>query len=137
MSERAHKAHRILDVQLQLHRIEEWRMSELQRRLDGLEAEQRSLIGALNDDDALQGLFLDAMARRLRALAEETTRVGREREAQAARLADHAGRVASARRLCAGLDREVAQASEKVQLLDSIERHIGRATPASGKIVEG
>ena len=137
MNERAQKAHRILDVQRQMHRIEEWRMSDLRRRLDELEAEQRSVIGALNDDDALQGLFIDTMARRLRALAEEATRVGRERDAQAARLAEHAGRVACAERLCAGLDLEDARAAEKTQLLDSIDRHVGRATPASGKIVEG
>jgi len=137
MSERAQKAHRVLDVQRQLHRIEEWRMSDLQRRLDELEGEQQSLIRALNDDAALQGLFIDTMARRLRSLAEETTRVGRERDAQAARLAEHAARVACAERLCATLDWEAVRAGEKARLLDSIERHVGRATPASGKIVEG
>ena len=33
MSDRARKIHRILDVQQQLHRIEEWRLADLERTL--------------------------------------------------------------------------------------------------------
>ena len=80
MSAQARKIHRILAVQQQLYRIEEWKLADLERTLERLEVSQREVIGALNEDDALQGLFIDAMARRLRSLGEEASRVGQERD---------------------------------------------------------
>jgi hypothetical protein len=91
MSAQARKVHRILAVQQQLYRIEEWKLADLERTLERLEVSQREVIGALNEDDALQGLFLDAMARRLRSLGEEASRVGQQRE-QSARLLEHGAR---------------------------------------------
>ena len=69
MSAEARKIHRILAVQQQLYRIEEWKLADLERTLERLEASQQDLIRALNEDDALQGLFIDATARRLRSLS--------------------------------------------------------------------
>jgi hypothetical protein len=136
MDERALKAHRILDVQRQLHRIEEWKMSDLQRQLEELDASQQSLIRALNDDDALQGLFIDMTARRLHALSEQASDVGRAQQEQAQRLEDRAAQVISAERLCEGLDQEALLEDGKRQLRDILERVIGPDTPASRKIVE-
>ena len=136
MSAQARKIHRILAVQQQLYRIEEWKLADLERTLERLEVSQREMIGALNEDDALQGLFLDAMARRLRSLGEEASRIGQEREAQSARLLEHAARKACAERLAEAVDRQAAQATDKMQLLDVIERFVGPAAQASRKIVE-
>lgn len=112
-------------------------MADLQRRLAEVEASQRDLIAALNGDDALQGLFIDAMARRLRALTDEHARIDGERDVQAARIAEHAARVACAERLSATLGRQAARVEEAVQLADSLERYVGDGTPASGKIAGG
>ena len=136
MSAQARKIHRILDVQQQLYRIEEWKLADLERTLERLAASERGVIGALNEDDALQGLFIDAMARRLRSLAEEASRVGQEKEAQAARLLEHAARKICAERLAEAVDRQVVRATDKKLLLDTIERFTGAATQASRKIAE-
>jgi hypothetical protein len=134
MSAQARKIHRMLAVQQQLYRIEEWKLADLERTLEGLEISQREVIGALNEDDALQGLFLDAMARRLRSLGEEASRVGQQRDEQSARLLEHGARKVCAERLAETLDRELARAGDKTQLLDVIERFVGPATQASHKI---
>jgi hypothetical protein len=134
MSAQARKIHRMLAVQQQLYRIEEWKLADLERTLEGLENSQREVIGALNEDDALQGLFLDAMARRLRSLGEEASRVGQQRDEQSARLLEHGARKVCAERLAETLDRELARAGDKTQLLDVIERFVGPAAQASRKI---
>jgi hypothetical protein len=136
MSAQARKIHRILAVQQQLYRIEEWKLADLERTLERLEVSQREVIGALNEDDALQGLFIDAMARRLRSLGEEASRVGQERDEQSARLLEHGARKVCAERLAEAADRQAAQATDKMQLLDVIERFVGPAAQASRKIVE-
>jgi hypothetical protein len=128
------KIHRILDVQQQLHRIEEWRLADLDRTLLALAASEQELIRALNEDDALQGLFIDAMARRLASIAEQAARVGEEKTAQEQRLLEHAARKVCAERLVQAVDREVAQAADKRTLLDAIERFIAPAAQASRKI---
>ena len=128
------KVHRILDVQQQLHRIEEWRLADLDRTLLALAASEQELIRALNEDDALQGLFIDAMARRLASIAEQAARVGEEKTAQEQRLLEHAARKLCAERLAQAVDREVAQAADKRTLLDAIERFIAPAAQASRKI---
>jgi hypothetical protein len=134
MSAQARKIHRILAVQQQLYRIEEWKLADLERTLEGLEVSQREVIGALNEDDALQGLFLDAMARRLRSLGEDASRVGQQRDEQSARLLEHGARKVCAERLAETLGRELARAADKTQLLDVIERFVGPAAQASRKI---
>lgn len=128
------KIHRILDVQQQLHRIEEWRLADLDRALLALAATEQELIRALNEDDALQGLFIDATARRLASIAEQAARVGEEKTAQEQRLLEHAARKVCAERLVQAVDREVAQAADKRALLDAIERFIAPAAQASRKI---
>jgi hypothetical protein len=136
MRAQAGRIHRILGVQQQLHRIEEWKLADLERTLEQLEASQRDLLRALNEDDALQGLFIDALARRLRSLAEQASRVGEEKAAQSARLLEHAARKICAERLAETVDRQVVRAADKTRLLDAIERCVGSAAQASGKIAE-
>ncbi len=128
------KVHRILGVQQQLHRIEEWRLADLDRTLRELATSERDLIRALNEDEALQGLFIDATARRLTSIAEQAARVGKEKTAQEQRLLEHAARKVCAERLAQAVDREVAQAADKRNLLDAIERFIAPAAQASRKI---
>jgi hypothetical protein len=134
MSTRVQRSRRILALQEQLHRVERWKLLDLQRRAAELDALQRELIAALNDSDALQGLFLDATARRLMSIAQEADKVGREEAAQIVRVGEHAMRVACAERLSETVDRQAARASEKQALLEVIDRLVGAATPASRKI---
>jgi hypothetical protein len=134
MGDHARKVHRILAVQQQLHRIEQWRLADLRARLEQLAADQRDLIGALNEDDALQGLFIDSMARRLQSLSEEASNTGQQQEIQAARLLDQAGRLICAERLAETADLQELRAEEKKGLSEAIERLSDPGAQASRKI---
>jgi CRP-like cAMP-binding protein len=123
----------MLAVQQQLHRIEEWRLAELRARLDELAADQKELIAALNEDDALQGLFIDSMARRLQSLSEAASATGKDTQLQAVRLLEQAGRLICAERLAKAADLQELRSNEKRDLAEAIER-LGDAQ-ASRKIV--
>jgi hypothetical protein len=122
MSTRAQRTRRVLALQEQLHRVERWKLLDLQRRVAELDAQRRELIAALNDSDALQGLFLDATARRLMKIAQEAGEVGREEQLQIARVGEHAMRVACAERLSEAVVKQAARAGEKQALREVIDR---------------
>ena len=134
MSTRAERTRRVLALQEQLHRIERWKLLSLQRRSAELDVQRRELIAALNDSDALQGLFLDATARRLMKIAQEADEVARAEQRQAARVGELAVRVACAERLAEGVAQQAAREDEKGELRETIDRLVGAATPASRKI---
>ena len=128
MSARAEKANRILGVQRQLQRIETWKLAELQNRLAELEASQAELIRALNDDEALHGLFIDTMADRLRLLAEESARVTVERDAQSRRTAEQSGQMKLAERRSAGIELQEARVNAQQELMETIEHFLRRSS---------
>ena len=80
-----------------MHRLAEWKLAELDREKAELAAGQEQLVGALNDDSALQGLFVEAMARRLSG-AGPRDRPGRTRRARPEPPADRGGPDAEADR---------------------------------------
>lgn len=120
---RAQRAGRLLDVMKQLHRIEEYRKIELERRLTELDNTQREVIHALNTDDALHGLFVDTTARFLRSVATEAQKVARAHEVQSQKLLENASKMKQAERLKETLDRDERRAESETQLLDIIEHH--------------
>jgi hypothetical protein len=126
MRKKAEKAERILAAEEQLHRIEQWKMSDLERRLADLEAMQVELISALNDTNALHGLFIDTTARRLSSIAEEAERVGREKAVQALKLKEHATRVKVCERLALERAQDFEREKEGKELLDVVEQFVGR-----------
>jgi hypothetical protein len=130
MSKRSEKARRVLSAQQQLLRIEQWKVAELQRRLAALEASQVELIGALNDTNALHGLFIDATARRLGSLAEEAERVAREAHTQSLKANEHAARVRIADRLAQAIVEDEERAAERKELMEIIEQvvNLGRTS---------
>lgn len=99
-------------------------MADLQRTLAELESTQAEIIGALNEDHALQGLFIDTMARRLRALAEEALQTGREKDAEQLRSLEQGMKLARAERLTAAVDRAEQHSEAKQTLLDTLEHHV-------------
>ena len=98
-SSRAKKIQRIVKAQAQLKLAEEWRLRGLTARLAEIEAGERELIAALGADNALHGLFLDATARRLRAVAEDAARIREAKDAAIAQAAGAATRLKTAERL--------------------------------------
>jgi len=75
MDRRVKKLARIVAVQERLSQFAEMKVARLDREKAELQKGQESLIAALNDDTPLQGVFVDAMARRLNALARENDKV--------------------------------------------------------------
>ncbi len=122
MSGRAERTRRVLELQVQLHRVERWKLLDLRRRAGELETQRRELIAALNDSDPLWGLLLNATARRLKSIAQEADAVAREEALQAARVGERALRVACAERLSETVDRQAAREDEKHELLEIIDR---------------
>lgn len=120
------KTRRILAAEQQLHRIEQWKLAEVERRLADLEAMQIELIGALNDTNALHGLFIDNTARRLGSITVEAERIGRERDEQALKLKAHATRVKVCERLALEHGQDFEREKEGKELLDIVEQFVGR-----------
>ncbi len=124
MQDRAAKARRILTARQQQHRIEQWKLAELQRELADLTSAQLEIISALNDNDALHGLFIDATARRLGTLAEAAERVTRKATDQSVRTTEHAVRVRASERLERAVAQELERELEGKELLDIIEQYL-------------
>jgi hypothetical protein len=85
-ADRLRKIERLLSIQGKIHRLQEWRLAALDRQRTDLAEDKAKLVAALNNDGSLQGLFVDAMARRLALLAREGDRLARARDAQHRRL---------------------------------------------------
>ena len=127
---RLNKIERILAVQEKLHRLAEWKLAKIEERQAGLTSERRSLVDALNGNDLLQGLFVEAMAKRLAALARETDRVSREREEQVRQLFAEALRLGRTERMTETLRRQHAEDLWKRSFRDILES-VGRKRDAS------
>ena len=123
MQGRAAKSKRVLAALQQLHRVEQWKLSSLQRRLAELDAAQIDTISALNGSE-LHGLFIEATARRLRSLAEEADRVGRDKDKQSMKTSEHAGRVRAAERLALALQIEVDRDLGRKELMEIIDQFL-------------
>jgi hypothetical protein len=128
------RARRLVALQEQLHRAEHWKLLDLERRRAELAAEREELIAALNDDAALQGLFLDATARRLTSLAQEAGSVARAADMQAAGVSEQATRVACAERHCEAVEAQARRQAERQALAEVIDTLVASAAQASRKI---
>jgi hypothetical protein len=127
---RLRKAKRLLEVQREMQRLEEGRVAALRARQGEIATEQEEIVAALNADEALQGLFVAATARRLKRLSEEETRVTQDVEQRTAALRTQAGRTRYAEKQAEACERELEAAAAKNDLLEIIERSV-RAKDAS------
>jgi hypothetical protein len=112
--DRRRKIARLLLVQDRMHQLAELKLARLAQRRSEIDAARVDLIHALNDDGAFNGLFVDAIARRLEKLAREAEHVDRAKAEQAKRVLAEARRMKTTERLSGRLDREARRAREKV-----------------------
>jgi hypothetical protein len=122
MNRRLRKIERLLALQEQLHRLAEWKLAALDRKKAELASDQASLVGALNRDDPLHGVFIEAMARRLNALAREADRVNRARAAASRRLAEEGLTLKRAERMTVRVRRQYEEILGKRGFADLIDR---------------
>lgn len=129
---RADRIRRIVDVQKQLHRAEEWRLGEIQVEVDRIETERHELIALLNSDAGLHGLFMDATVNRLRSLAEQAIQTDLHKQQQTQKVIEAGARLKAAERLFERAEREAEREAERMQLQEATERV---SWQAPGKIV--
>jgi hypothetical protein len=122
MNRRLRKIERLLALQEQLHRLAEWKLAALDRKKAELASDQASLVGALNRDDPLHGVFIEAMARRLNALAREADRVNRARAAASRRLTEEGLTLKRAERMTVRVRRQYEEILGKRGFADLIDR---------------
>lgn len=122
---RLRSASRILAVQKQLQRLEERKLADIQSQGMLLKAEEAEILCSLNETDALHGLFVEAMAKRLRGLAEQGARLDTDRAAVMRRLLEQARRRKRAETLHRAVSDAWRREADRRELLDMIERAAG------------
>lgn len=130
--DRAERVRRIVKVQEQLHRAEKQRLAEVQDLHARLKQDEGDLIGLLNAEDGLAGLFLDATVNRLRSTAEHLIQADLQRQAQAQKVIETGSRLKAAERLLDEADRDARREQEQQQLAEATER---LSWQAPGKIM--
>jgi hypothetical protein len=121
--DRARKAARLVKVQARLHDLAESRLAKLVREGAELRKAEEELLGTMNADGVLHGLFVDVLARRLKSLAKEAERNGAEQVAQQAKVLEEAMRLKRTERLAEEAAREQRLTDERKSfqaLLDAV-----------------
>ena len=116
MRERLKGLKRIVEVQRHLYNLEEIKYARLTSELNRLQTAQEELRQAFSNDEALQGLFIDVMVRRLKSLQQDEARLKPLIEAQARVMLEHGGRLRNSERLAEDLTVEVRRVEEKDEL---------------------
>lgn len=130
LAARLKKARRLLDLHNDLQRLEEQRIAALRRREVELATMQEELVGTLNGEAGLQGLFMPSIVKRMKSLSEEAVRVGEELKRRLVALQTIAARAKHAERLSRTYEEEYARVEAAQELRDIIER-VARPRDAS------
>ncbi len=130
MQNRLKKIERVLAVQEQLHRLAQWRMAALERQKADNADGQADLLSALNHDNQLHGLFIDAMTRRLAALARDAERLERARRVMEQHLSEEGLKLKRTEKMTDRVRREHAHGRDKRLFQDLLET-LAKARDAS------
>jgi hypothetical protein len=128
--DRLKKVERVLAVQEQLHRLAQWKMAALERQKTENADNQVGLLAALNADNELHGLFVDAMTRRLAALARDAERLERARQAMEQQLAEEGLKLKRTEKMTHRVRREHTLGRDK-RLFQDILETLAKARDAS------
>ncbi|WP_062212630.1 hypothetical protein [Aureimonas sp. AU12] len=101
---RADRLARVLAVQEQKRKLEEWRLAEAVREEQRLQENERELLETLGNQSLMHGLFLDA---KVSALRRNDEALGKTRE--------HQGVVREALKLAATAEKRLERASAKAR----------------------
>ena len=130
MADRLKKIERVLAVQEQMHRLAQWRIAAVEREKAEVAEGEASLLSALNDDNQLHGLFVEAMTRRLSVLAREADRLERLRRTMEQQLSEEALQLKRTERMTDRVRREHARGRDKRLFQDLLET-LAKARKAS------
>ncbi len=130
MRNRLKKVERVLAVQAQLHRLAQWKMAALDREKAENADGQVDLLAALNSDNELHGLFVDAMTRRLKVLAREAERLERARRVMEQQLSEEGLKLKRTEKMTDRVRREHQLGRDKRLFQDLLET-LAKARDAS------
>lgn len=130
MADRLKKIERVLAVQEQMHRLAQWRIAAVEREKAEVAQGEASLLSALNDDNQLHGLFVEAMTRRLAVLAREAERLERLRRTMEEQLSEEALQLKRTERMTDRVRREHERGRDKRLFQDLLET-LAKARKAS------
>lgn len=127
MKQRLKKVDRIIRVQKHLHRNAELQLANLQRQERELKTAQEELMQTMSDTDALHGLFVDIMAKRLKTLAVEEARTQTAIVEQRAITVEKALQVKRTEKVYARMKDESRRVQEKMDLAAILEAMIQKS----------
>jgi hypothetical protein len=136
MTEQLRRSRRVLAVQLQLDRLAEWSLIDLQSQAAGLADQQRGLIRFMSEDLAVGGLFSSTMMRRLQTLAEMLATIVNEQDTQRGRHLEERSRLRGAEAIVTNLRSDVRHKDELRQLSEAIEAALQHESQASRKLAQ-
>jgi hypothetical protein len=126
MKKRLQNLTRIVEVKEHQRRAAEWRLARLRQQELALVEDQRSVIGALNADQPLHGLFVETMARHLRVSSEKLEVIRRSITLRAAEVEAQSIQLKQAERLLRDAAREHDRAAEWKELQRVIDATMTR-----------
>ncbi|MFE1602421.1 hypothetical protein [Methylobacterium sp. ID0610] len=129
--ERLARAKRLQTLQEQMRRAAEWDLAETQRQKLAVGESEAALLRALGEDLA-SGLFLEAAARRLKALAGEMAALDAAAARQHEAVREQALAQKRSERRVAHLDAECRREAERRDLQARLEDMIARRTAIPG-----
>ena len=117
---------RIVKLQTQMRRREEWHLARLEREDHALAQREADLTAFMNAETSVSALMAGSTARRLRNVAEGRARLRDEKVDQTARLLAQQQRLASAEQLCDDIGAMVSRAREDEDLDAVTDAEIAR-----------
>jgi hypothetical protein len=126
MEKRLKGMKRIVALQTQMRRREEWRLANIEREDAALVEREAQLVAFMDADSGVASLMVDATVRRIRAVTEQRSRLVPQKEAQKARLLAQQQRVGCAERLHHEIDIAVQRMLEDRDLDAVLEASIGQ-----------
>jgi hypothetical protein len=126
MKKRLQNLRRIVAVKERQKEAAGHRLVRLEAEQERTRADQEAVVGALNAEAPLHGLFVEVMARHLRRLAETLDGLERQVAAQEAALRRTTGELRQTEKLLGTVDRRYVRHLEEQRLADLIESTAAR-----------
>ncbi|MEZ0169669.1 hypothetical protein [Microvirga sp. TS319] len=121
MKQRLKKIDRLIKVQQHLHKKAELDLVSLQRKEGELKAAQEDLLQTMGESDALHGLFVDVLAKRLKDLSLEEIRTQAEIVGQKSLTVERALQVKRSEKMHSRLKGDIRHMQEKAELAEILE----------------
>jgi hypothetical protein len=126
LKKRLESIRRIVQLKEQQCLSVEWALARLEREEQDLLSEQDAMLAALNAEQPLHGLFVEAMAKHLRAIARRLDAVRERKDAKRAQLKLQKGQLRHSERIRSGVENTHERLLENKELMEIVEAAAAR-----------